>query len=146
MYPRLGLYTFHILHVHPSGFHNFLFLLNSLRLGTSIIFCGTSSQVLGPRYSNVSEPYYVVRMFSVLNTGLFQRLQVLSMLGNMECIKLGEVIFYFMHLTNFFRFLSCMEKELSGRNSRANDESSSLYTSHNALSCKLFILLLSIRL
>ena len=38
MNPRLLIYTLHILHLHPSGFDNLIFILNSARLPASFIF------------------------------------------------------------------------------------------------------------
>ena len=116
MNPRLGMYTLHILHVHPSGFHFFIFLLNSLRVLDAFISCGIRSHVFGPRCIKVSEPYNVVRIFLVLNSGLFRKLQVFSVTGNIECIKL-EIV-----KANFCRFLVCIENDLSFSNSCAKDE------------------------
>ena len=48
MNPRLGIYVLHIQHVHPSGFHFFIFLLNSLRFLDAFISCGQGPKFLVP--------------------------------------------------------------------------------------------------
>ena len=69
----------------------------------SFILLGTRSHVFGPRNVNVSDPEYVVRIFSVLNSGLLRRLYVIFMLGNIECIKLGDRLCFtlYIYVANF---------------------------------------------
>ena len=67
---------------------------------------------------------------------------------NIEGIKLGERLFLTLYISiaYFWRFLSCMEKELSLSSYCTKEDEWSLYTSRNACSCKLFIWLLRDRL
>ena len=71
-----------------------------------------------------------------------------SVAGNTERIKLGDKLFFTLNIyvANFCRFLLRIGNELSFSSSCSNDESWSCYTNLSDLSCKLFILLLSVRL
>ena len=61
--PKLRIYGLQSLHVQPSGFHFFIFVLNSSREADCLISLGTCSHVLGPIFPTVSVPYFTVISF-----------------------------------------------------------------------------------
>ena len=60
MKSKLGIKVLHSLHEHPTGFHYFIFCLESSSEVNSFMWECTSFQVLGPRKENVSFPYETV--------------------------------------------------------------------------------------
>ena len=113
--PKFCINTLHNLHVHPSGFQAFIFLLNSNRLVNDLISSGTRSHVFGPRNLNVSVPEYVVRTLSVLKSQFLRRLYVLFAAGKIKCIKSGERLFLTLYISieSFCKLRWCMQNELS---------------------------------
>ena len=72
--PKLAIYTLHSLHMHPSGFQCFIFVLNSDKDLEFLMAVGTSDHVLGPLKLIVSVPFYTVRILDVRNEGLERKL------------------------------------------------------------------------
>ena len=60
----------------------------------------------------------------------------------------GEILFFtlYINVANFCMFLSCIVTDLSFSNNSEKVDFSSLYVKRSALSCSLFILLLSVLL
>ena len=57
------MYVLHSLHLQPSDFQSFIFILKADNDLEFLISAGTNSQVLGPLYLMVSKPLFIVLTF-----------------------------------------------------------------------------------
>ena len=88
--PTLRIKCLHILHLHSTGFQDFIFALNSPRVLECCMLVGICVHICGPLYESVSVPYATVRIFSVLKEEPQRKLYWLFDKTNVVCMNLGE--------------------------------------------------------
>ena len=101
------MYVLHNLHVHPSGFHTFTFVLNTFNDLSSLMESGYNSQVFGPLNYNVSVPQLTVRTLCVDHILLFLKLYLLWTSLKIQVIITGEIPFLTLYISvaSFCKFL-----------------------------------------
>ena len=129
------------LHVHPTGSHSLIFLLNTVRLFESLMWSGTNCHTLGPLNLIVSVPLKTLRIFVDLKGFCLRRLYGICLSGKMSLTRDGErsLCALYISVASFCRFLWWIVNDLSLCKSASKDRLESLYTSRSALSCNLFI-------
>ena len=117
----------HNLHVHPWGFHSFIFLLKIVNVSDTLMSWCTRSHVLIPLYLKVSVP-----KFTVSTRGTSQHLSFLRLYVSVRCVNRfltgkGDKLFLILYISiaNLRIFLSCIVTDLSFSKSCWNVEFSS---------------------
>ena len=126
--PRPGIKILHILHLHSTGFQDFIFVFNSPNVLECFMSEGICVHSCGPLKDSVSEPYATVRIFSVLKEESYRRLYGLLDKTNVVCMNYGERSCFTLNISvaSFCRFLWCTETELSISNNWEKDKLLSL--------------------
>ena len=144
MKPIFAMYFLHILQGQASGFHILISFLKSCKNFRFLIFWGTIAHILGPRDLTGWMPWCAVFIFSLLKWLVSEwRLYYGSWKSNTYFIISGDKLFFTFKIsvTRTCRFLWCIVTALSSSSSSLKDRFLFWYTSFNARSCILLILL-----
>ena len=131
-------YNLHSLHVHPTGFHFLIFLLNSVKVEDFLNSFGTRAQIFGPLNNKVSVPLKTECTFLDWKGFLFLKLWGLVVPVKIWFIIGGDrlLINLYISIASFWRLRWWIVKELSLFKRSLNVSRGSLYTNLSALSCK----------
>ena len=144
MKPIFATHFLRILQGQASGFHTFISLLNSCKDLQFLIFWDTMAHILGPINLIDWMPWCIVFAFFLLNW-LFseRRLYHGSWKSNTCLIISGDKLFFTLKISvpGTCKFLWCIVTALSRSSSLLKDWFLFCYTSRNARSCILLILL-----